>query len=124
MNFSQPIIQIIAERFSCRTYQGTPLTAELVDNLSTFAAEQKFGPLGGEARYAFVGGGAEDMNELKGLGTYGFIKGASGFIVGATADDEQHLEDYGYLLERIVLYATDLGLGTCWLGGTPRSETA
>jgi nitroreductase len=27
-------------------------------------------------------------------------------------------EDYGYLLEKIILYATDLGLGTCWLGGT------
>jgi nitroreductase len=28
------------------------------------------------------------------------------------------MEDYGYLLEQIVLSATDLGLGTCWLGGT------
>ena len=28
------------------------------------------------------------------------------------------LEDYGYLLEEVVLHATGLGLGTCWLGGT------
>jgi hypothetical protein len=28
------------------------------------------------------------------------------------------MEDVGYLLERSVLYATELGLGTCWLGGT------
>ena len=28
------------------------------------------------------------------------------------------LEDYGYLLEQVILYATGLGLGTCWLGGT------
>jgi hypothetical protein len=31
---------------------------------------------------------------------------------------EEHEEDFGYLMERLVLQATDLGLGTCWLGGT------
>jgi hypothetical protein len=28
------------------------------------------------------------------------------------------MEDFGYTVERIILGATDLGLGTCWLGGT------
>jgi Putative TM nitroreductase len=28
------------------------------------------------------------------------------------------MEDYGYSLEQAVLAATDLGLGTCWLGGS------
>jgi nitroreductase len=28
------------------------------------------------------------------------------------------MEDYGYGLERVILAATSLGLGTCWLGGT------
>ncbi len=28
------------------------------------------------------------------------------------------LEDFGYLMETILLRATDLGLGSCWLGGT------
>ena len=28
------------------------------------------------------------------------------------------MEDFGYLMERVILYATALGLGTCWLGGT------
>jgi hypothetical protein len=32
--------------------------------------------------------------------------------------DKKNMEDYGYLLEQIVLGATDMGLGTCWLGGT------
>ncbi len=31
---------------------------------------------------------------------------------------EYDLEDYGYLMEAIILYATRLDLGTCWLGGT------
>jgi hypothetical protein len=28
------------------------------------------------------------------------------------------MEDYGFAMERAILAATDLGLGTCWLGGT------
>jgi hypothetical protein len=41
-----------------------------------------------------------------------------GFIVGATRQPERGTEDYGYLMELIILHATDLGLGTCWLGGS------
>ncbi len=40
------------------------------------------------------------------------------FIVGAVRRAPSDLEDYGYLLEQVILYATGLGLGTCWLGGT------
>jgi len=29
-----------------------------------------------------------------------------------------NLENFGYRMELIVLHATDLELGTCWLGGT------
>ena len=58
-----------------------------------------------------------DREALRRLGTYGFIKGATGFIVGAVRRAPHDLEDYGYLLEQVILYATGLGLGTCWLGG-------
>ena len=50
------------------------------------------------------------------VGTYGFIKGASGFIIGCTErNSEDNLEDYGYIMERIILFATSIELGTCWL---------
>jgi hypothetical protein len=76
------------------------------------------GPLGAPARFELVAAGEQDRQSLKGLGTYGFIKGATGFIVGAAGPGQKNLEDYGYLLEGIILRATDLGLGTCWLGGS------
>ncbi|MFN2165390.1 MAG: nitroreductase family protein, partial [Anaerolineae bacterium] len=60
----------------------------------------------------------DDRAALKGLGTYGFIKAAAGFILGAMRNAPKNAEDYGYLMETIVLHATDLGLGTCWLGGS------
>ena len=59
-----------------------------------------------------------DGNSLRGLGTYGFIKNAPAFIVGAMTPSRYDLEDYGYLMEAIILYATSMDFGTCWLGGT------
>ena len=43
-------------------------------------------------------------------------------MVGAVREAPKDLEDYGYLMERAVLFATDLGFGTCWLGGTFTQE--
>jgi nitroreductase len=51
------------------------------------------------------------------LGTYGFVTGAGSFIACA-APRAGRLEDAGYLFERLILHATTLGLGTCWLAGT------
>jgi nitroreductase len=118
MPYSQPITKLVRARFSCRTYLERPLEPEVRQRLADFAASTQSGPLGTEARFELFAASATDRQALKGLGTYGFIQGAAGFIIGATRDAENGLEDFGFLMERIVLYATDLGLGTCWLGGS------
>jgi nitroreductase len=118
MPFSKPISQLIRARFSCRTYQQRPLEGDARRQLAEFAASNTCGPFGSRARFALVAATADDRAVLKGLGTYGFIKGATGFVIGASGDAAKNLEDFGYLMERIVLFATDLGLGTCWLGGS------
>ena len=33
------------------------------------------------------------------------------------------MEDFGYCMEKNILFATSLGLGTCWLGGTLNRST-
>lgn len=76
------------------------------------------GPRGTAVRFRLIASTQKDTDALRGLGTYGFVRGASGFIVGAAAVGEGWLEDYGHALEKLVLLATDLGLGTCWLGGS------
>ena len=38
-------------------------------------------------------------------------------------NSQKDLEDFGYLMERIVLFATDIDLGTCWLGGSFRKSS-
>lgn len=118
MTYDHPITELIQTRFSCRTYIERPIEDQVRQRLADFAASTTVGPLGTHSRFELAAATAQDRQALKGLGTYGFIRGATGFIIGATRDAEKGLEDFGYLMERIVLFATDLDLGTCWLGGS------
>ena len=113
-----PVSELIRRRYSCRTYRPEPIAAAQQRRLTELMAAHVAGPLGAQARFALVAAAPGDDSALRRLGTYGFIKGATGFVVGAVRRAPRDLEDYGYLLEQIVLFATDLGLGTCWLGGT------
>jgi hypothetical protein len=76
------------------------------------------GPFGNRVRFELIDLAGKERDEIKTLGTYGIITGASMFIVGAVAKGDRAMEDYGYCMEKNILLATDLGLGTCWLGGT------
>jgi len=116
--YSQPVAEIIRRRFSCRSYSPQPIEWKDRQRLEDFTASLTAGPLGSVLRFQLLAATDEDRNSLSGLGTYGFIQGETGFIAGAVRRSEKSLEDYGYGLERIVLLATDLGLGTCWLGGS------
>jgi nitroreductase len=116
--YGKPIAELIERRFSCRTYAARPIAAETQERLRDLMASLDAGPFGTPLRFELVAASEEDRAALKGLGTYGFIRGASGFIVGAVGHGAKDLEDYGYTMESLILAATDLDLGTCWLGGT------
>jgi nitroreductase len=118
MDPTSSFAEVVRRRRSCRKYEKTPLADEARRSLTDFLATNRNGPLGGQARFMLVAATAGDRAALRGLGTYGLIDGAAGFIVGAVERGSGDLEDYGYLMERAILRATDLGLGTCWLGGS------
>jgi nitroreductase len=118
VHFSQPITDIIEQRFSCRAFVNTPIAEEKRRDLAGVLSTIKTGPLGAPLRFELLAATEEDRSALSGLGTYGFISGNTGFIAGAVGAGERNLEDYGYRLEEIVLYASSIGLGTCWLGGS------
>lgn len=109
--------EIIPKRYSCRAYNKAPIAAEQARQLAAFAATIERGPLGARLRFELAVALEHDPKALRGLGTYGLIKDPSGFIIGAAGQGEKNLEDFGYGMEMVILYATDLGLGTCWLGG-------
>jgi len=111
-------IETIKKRFSCRTYQLGPMKEGDQQKLRDFLLANVRGPFGNRVRFELIDLAIKDRDEIKTLGTYGFIKGASMFIVGAVAKGDRAMEDYGYGMEKNILAATHLGLGTCWLGGT------
>ncbi|MGD9818996.1 MAG: nitroreductase family protein [Desulfomonilaceae bacterium] len=116
--FSQPVTDLIQQRFSCRKYSRDPIPNGLQLALRERMDLLRGNPHDPEMRFGLLAADGQDGKALRGLGTYGFIQDASGFVVGALKAGKQDLEAYGYRLEQIVLAATDLGLGTCWLGGT------
>ena len=118
MFFNQPARTLIEQRFSSRSYLGRPIAAGLRQRLADFLATLTCGPLGTPARFALIAATEQERDALRSLGTYGFINNPAGFMIGVVQEGAKNLEDFGYLMERAVLLATDLGLGTCWLGGT------
>ena len=116
--FAKPVTDIIQRRFSCRTYLPTPIPAETLQRLQNFIENLPATPFGTTARFCLAAASEQDNAALKNFGTYGFIHGATGYVIGAASESEKYLEDFGWQLEVILLFATHLGLGSCWLGGT------
>ncbi len=112
----------VRKRKSIRAYEPRPLTeedkvkvqsliTEILSDLSPFPAGMKI--------HLLEEGGSADT--LK-LGTYGVIRGARSFLCVTAENTDTAMEAVGYHFERLVLAATDLGLGTCWLAGTFNRE--
>ncbi len=111
-------VETIRKRVSCRSFDGRPLDVRKKERLRAFFRENTRGPFGNPLRFELIDLTEAERAELKSLGTYGVVKGAFLYIAGAVKKAARALEDYGYGMERNILYATALGLGTCWLGGT------
>lgn len=118
MKFSRPVSDVITVRSSCRSYRKEPIKAPHRKIIEDMLHREETGPFGNVPRFNLVTSSSGDVNALKGLGTYGFIKNPAAFIVGAIKERPGYLEDYGYVMERIILRVTDLGIGSCWLGGS------
>jgi nitroreductase len=108
----------IQERISVRSYSSRPVEAALRRELEEYIENIGGGPFGIEPRFRMLDMEPLDKKELRGLGTYGFIKNARLYILSAVDDKPGAMEDLGYCLEKAILKAASLGLGTCWLGGT------
>jgi hypothetical protein len=117
MDIPSPI-ETIQKRVSCRTFDGRPIDGKAMETLREFLRSNTRGPFGNQLRFDLIDLTEAERAELKSLGTYGVIKGASLYIAGAVARGPRAMEDYGWGMERNILLATSLGLGTCWLGGT------
>lgn len=112
------VIKTIEERYSVRNYIDKPIEKEKLEIIKAFVEENKKGPMGNEVAFHIIDASEYDKAELKSLITYGMISGATSYIVGVVKPGEYAMEDFGYCMEKVILKVSELGLGTCWLGGT------
>ena len=105
----------VRARVSVRTYENRRLTSELKDLIS-LSFPQLGNPFGAPVSFRLLE--VENVSGGERLGTYGVIRGTKEFIGAKVPDGALALEALGYSFEKLILYLTSLGLGTCWLGGT------
>ena len=113
-----PTIHTIRKRHSIRTFLPRVLAQEDCQVLEQSFEEHQVGPFGAHISLSLLHFSDSDASLNRGIWTYGVIKGAKSFIVGFIEPTHQAAYDYGYCLQHVILRATQLGLGTCWLGGT------
>ena len=125
MEFKIPVTQLIRQRRSVRNYSPDEMELDMEQRIRAVLALHNSGPMGNGVTFHLVHRVSAIAGQKVKLGTYGFIKGAQHFIAGEVQIGTFIELDYGYLLEKIMLHLVDMGLGTCWLGGTfKRSELA
>lgn len=113
--FDEPLEYIVRKRVSVRTYSEKALDDDVKTKISNYI-ETLSNPFDVEVKFKMLDSGVEGAP--KKLGTYGVIKGAKTFICAIVKQERLALEALGYELEKLILYVTSLGLGSCWLGGT------
>jgi len=112
------IIDAINKRVSVRSYADRPIENDKKQEILNLLQSTSGCPLGNKVRFMLIDFSEMDKDEVRNLGTYGFISGAKLYIVSAIKDDVSAFVDLGYCFEKVILKATNLDLGTCWMGGT------
>ncbi|MGM0688918.1 MAG: nitroreductase family protein [Bacillota bacterium] len=111
-------LEAIKKRISVRSYDSRPLSESVRSELDGFCMSVSSGPFGNMVRFQLLDLEPLSSKDLRRLGTYGVIKGAHLYLLGAVIEGSGKFEDFGYCMEKVILKATALGLGTCWLAGT------
>lgn len=115
--WEMPVVEwaaAITDRHSSRTFEPRPIDSTLFDRLQDFCAGL---PPTTAARVALVPTAPAEV--FTGFaGGYGRVVGApTALVVIGTESEPTVQECAGYLGEAVVLEATSLGLGTCWIAG-------
>lgn len=107
-------LEAINLRRSHRTYLDTPIEKEKLEMLNVLINQCNEE---GDISFSLVEDGSDAFNSMR--KSYGLLKGVRTIILLKGKKEDIHLkEKVGYYGEKVVLEATKLGLGTCWVGGS------
>ena len=82
-DYTKPITEIIRQRYSCRSYIPKPIERSKRLHLAEFGRSLADTSNETRARFELAAASEADLRALDHLGTYGFVQGASGFMIGA-----------------------------------------
>lgn len=119
------LLAAMRQRVSVRSYDGHPVEQDLLERLSGLAGAA--GHLTGvPPRIALVSGVERTRRILTYMiGSYGLVQNPPHLLVGVLPEESDVARlDLGYVLEQVVLEATHLGLGTCWVSGSYDAQRA
>jgi nitroreductase len=123
MKFNQSILEVIKQRTSIRTFDKQPISKEHEALIKNYLSNNLVGPFGQSFKIQYIPITKNHTDKGIKIGTYGFIKSPQAYLVGVMEDSDTNTIEFGYLFEKLVLLLTDLGIGTCWLGGTFTRES-
>ena len=115
--FGKPVSELIRQRHSCRTFSDREIETDMWRRIRVF-----FGafapPFSRRVRLDVIDKEKVKAENVFSGGIYGQIKGARFFIAAIIPKGaEGGWEDIGFSLEAVILKCTELGLGSCWIGG-------
>lgn len=116
MEFSKSVVELINKRVSVRTYKEEKIEVEKLEKIKEYLQkiQQKNTT---KDRYELFNMENLSEEDVKLIWKPNVIKGTRFCIVGISNKKAMSETSFGYDFEKIVLYLTDLGLDTCWLGG-------
>jgi len=107
------IVKTIQQRKSTRTYTTESIKPSDKEQLVEFINAHKTGLPGESVDFVLI---EKSESEVPMKLPYGLIRNNKSYIFGATGATALARVNYGYMLEQIVLKATELNMGTCWVG--------
>ena len=117
------VSETIASRVSVRRYQQEPLPEPLLQVIleSGDSSIPLYPHLG--LRFILIEDGPAFVRRHGGaLYNYGRILGAPHYIAAISETKPGYMVNAGFRMEQLILHATALGIGTCWLGGGYRRQ--
>jgi nitroreductase len=111
------IFNLIQKRTSIRTFDEKSLQNEDIDWIKEIleSVNNETGPGGNSFEFRFFMPGQHNAGSIS--GSYGVIRNTKAYITGTSPNTESSIEDFGFLLEKIVIRLMEREIGSCWLGG-------
>lgn len=110
------INRIIRQRTSVRTFNPGHKVEDELERILFKSISEAYTPFGGN--FIIELKRFPDKKELR-PGTYGVISGAEMYLLLYVKDNDPIAElSAGFAMEQVILKATELGLGTCWIAAT------